>query len=112
MKYAFTSSGTDWNSEIDPRFGRTEFILIYDENMDELSNFDNRTIGETAHGAGPETSKKLFELGPNILITGNGPGGNAAKVLENTKIEVFTGAGGMTIKEAFDAYKNSRLTKF
>ena len=31
MKIAFTSKGTNWDSMIDPRFGRTEFLLVYDE---------------------------------------------------------------------------------
>ena len=81
MKIAFTSKGTNWDSMIDPRFGRTEFILIYDEEKDELTHFDNREIENEAHGAGPKTAQKLFELHPDVLITGNGPGGNAAAVL-------------------------------
>ena len=31
MKIAFTTKGKDWNSEMDPRFGRTQFFLIYDD---------------------------------------------------------------------------------
>ena len=31
MKIAFTTKGTDWDSEMDPRFGRTEYFVIYDE---------------------------------------------------------------------------------
>ena len=32
MKIAFTTKGTDWDSNMDPRFGRTEYIFIYDCN--------------------------------------------------------------------------------
>ena len=112
MKIAFTTKGTDWDSKMDPRFGRTEFIVIYDEEKDELSNFDNRSIEDEAHGAGPKTAQKLFELAPNVLITGNGPGGNAATVLEKAGIDLFIGAGEMTIKEAFEAYKKNGLKIF
>ena len=38
MKIAFTAKGTDWDSMIDPRFGRTEFILIYDDEKDEFTH--------------------------------------------------------------------------
>ena len=31
MKIAFTAKGTDWDAEIDPRFGRTQYIIIYDD---------------------------------------------------------------------------------
>lgn len=97
---------------MDPRFGRTEFFLIYDEDKNELSHYDNRDSTNDAHGAGTKTAQKLFEMNPEILITGNGPGSNTAAVLEKTKIKVFTGAGEMTVKEAFEAFKNNRLKQF
>ena len=112
MKIAFTTKGTKWESEMDPRFGRTEFILVYDDEKDEFTSFDNREIENEAHGAGPRTSQKLFEMGPQVLITGNGPGGNAATVLEKAGIEIFIGAGQMSVKEAFEAYKNKNLKGF
>ena len=109
MKIAFTTKGTEWDSEMDPRFGRTEFILVYDDEKDEFTSFDNREIENEAHGAGPKTSQKLFEMGPEVLITGNGPGGNAATVLEKAGIEIYIGAGQMSVKEAYKAYKNKNL---
>jgi predicted Fe-Mo cluster-binding NifX family protein len=109
MKIAFTTKGTDWNSEMDPRFGRTEFILIYDDEKETFESFDNRAIENEAHGAGPKTSQKLFEMNPQVLITGNGPGGNAATVLEKAGIKIFIGAGTMTVKDAFEAYKKNNL---
>jgi predicted Fe-Mo cluster-binding NifX family protein len=109
MKIAFTSKGTDWNSLMDPRFGRTEFILVYDEEKQELVHFDNRAIEEVAHGAGPRTAQKLFEMGADVLITGNGPGGNAASVLEKAGVKVYTGAGDRTVREALAAYENNTL---
>ncbi len=112
MKIAFTTQETGWDSLIDPRFGRTRFLLCYDEEKDELTSIDNRAIEEEAHGAGPKTAQKLFEMNPHILITGNGPGGNAAIVLDNAKIEIYTGAGEMTVKEAYNAYKNNQLIRF
>jgi predicted Fe-Mo cluster-binding NifX family protein len=112
MKIAFATQETGWDSLIDPRFGRTQFLLCYDEEKDELISVDNRAIEQEAHGAGPKTAQKLFELNPDILITGNGPGGNAAVVLDKTNIDIYTGAGEMTVKEAYEAYKSNRLTRF
>ncbi len=96
---------------MDPRFGRTEYFLIYDDEKDELSHYDNRDSANDAHGAGPKTAQKLFEFSPNILITGNGPGGNAATVLEKTGVKIFIGAGEMTVKEAYEAFKGDTLKK-
>jgi len=109
MKIAFTTKGTEWDSMMDPRFGRTEFLLIYDEENDEFTHFDNTAIESVAHGAGPQTVQKLFEFNPDVLITGIGPGRNAATVLEKTGIKIYIGAGEMTVKEAFDAYKKDKL---
>lgn len=112
MKIAFTTKGTGWDSLMDPRFGRTDYLLVYDPEKDSFSSFDNRNIEQEAHGAGPRTAQQLFELGADILITGNGPGGNAANALETAGIKIFIGAGNMTVKEAFDAYKENKLEEF
>ncbi len=110
MRIAFTTKGTGWDSKMDPRFGRTEYLLVYDEEKNELANFDNRDIENEAHGAGPKTAQKLFEFQAEILITGNGPGGNAAAVLDRAGIKVYTGAGELSVKEALQAYQNDELT--
>ncbi len=110
MRIAFTAKGVDWDSMIDERFGRTQYILMFDEENEEFEVVDNSSVGEVAHGAGPQTAKKLFDLSPDVIITGNGPGGNANAVLQQKNIKIFVGAGNMTIKQAYDAYKNNTLT--
>ncbi len=109
MKIIFTAKGTEWDSPMDPRFGRTEYFFIYDEDSKKIETYDNRAIENEAHGAGPKTSQKLAEYDADILITGNGPGGNAAAVLKQVGIKVVTGAGDMTVKEAYDAFKKGTL---
>jgi predicted Fe-Mo cluster-binding NifX family protein len=111
MRIAFTSKGTNWDSLMDPRFGRTEFLLLFDEENNELAHFDNRAIEDEAHGAGPKTAQKLFEFQADVLITGNGPGGNAARVFDNTEIKIYTGAGSLTVREALEAFKKNTLNK-
>ncbi len=112
MKIAFTTKGTEWDSKMDPRFGRTEFFVVYDEETKELSFVDNKDVENEAHGAGPKAAQKLSELKANVLITGNGPGGNAATVLQKLGTDCYIGAGNMSIKEAYDAFKSGSLQKF
>ena len=112
MKIAFTTKGDKWDSRMDPRFGRAAWLLVYDEEKDELRSVDNRSISKEAYGAGPKTAQKLVELKPDILITGNGPGGNAARVLEKMAVKVFVGAQGMTVTEAYEACKANNLKTF
>ncbi len=112
MKIAFTTKGIDWESKMDPRFGRAEFLLVYDDEKKEFRFYDNREIEDQAHGAGPKTAQKLFELKTDVLITGNGPGGNAATILEKMELKIFIYTGEMTVKEAFEAYKKDELKIF
>jgi predicted Fe-Mo cluster-binding NifX family protein len=112
MKIAFTSKGTDLNSQVDPRFGRCEYIVVYDDEQDTVEVIDNKDSSAEAHGAGPKTAQKIFNAKIDVVITGNGPGGNAATVLEKTGIKVFVGAGDKTIKDALEAYKDNKLEQF
>ena len=109
MKFIFTAKGTEWDSPMDPRFGRTQFFFVYDEETNDIQTYDNSSIENEAHGAGPKTAQKLAEYGAEVLITGNGPGGNAATVLKATGTVVYVGAGDMTVKEAYEAYRNNDL---
>ncbi len=111
MKILFTTKGNSWDSEMDARLGRTECFLIYDEEKDELVDYDNSAIGKESHGAGPKTVQKMIEFKPNVLITGNGPGEKAAFVLKKTNVETYIGAGDMTVREAYEAYKGNKLEK-
>jgi len=112
MNIAFTAKGKEWDSTIDPRFGRTDYIVVYNEEKNELTSYDNTLTSEVAHGAGPKTAQIIFDLKVDVLITGNGPGGNAHEALKNGNIKIYAGAGNMTLKGAYDVYKNGKLKDF
>lgn len=112
MIVVFTSEGKTWDSQIDPRLGRAKFFLVFDEDKNRTEVVDNNDVIAMAHGAGPKAIQKLFQYDPDIIITGNGPGGNAAEVLKKTNIGVYIGAEGKTIKEAWEAFSNNALEKF
>ena len=50
-----------------------------------------------------------MELKPDVVITGNGAGQKALDLLKRSHIKMYIGAGEMTLKEAYDAYKNGQL---
>lgn len=109
MKIAFTAKGNTWDSQVESRFGRAEYIFLYDESTEETQFIDNRDVIKIEHGAGLKTAQKLFEKSPNILITGNGPGGNALRILEKLNLKIFLIDKELTIREAYDAYKRGLL---
>ena len=112
MKILFTSTGKNWESLIDPRLGRTDFFVIYDEEKKELSVTDNTEIKNVAHGAGTATAQKVFAMSPDVLITGNGPGGNAASALKQMNMKIYVNAHNLSLREAYEHYKNGKLNEF
>ena len=91
------------------RFGRTEYLFIYDEESATASHLDNAEQKNMEHGAGPQLAQKLYDLKITVLITGNGPGGNAAAVINKIGVKTYIGAGDMTVKEAYEAYQKGGL---
>lgn len=112
MKILFTSKGESWDSDMDPRLGRAVYLFCYDEKTDQIDVLDNSDIKNESHGAGPKTVQKIFDMKPDIIITGNGPGDKAADLLMRTDIKVFTGAWDMKLEDAYKAFKNGELKEF
>ncbi len=111
MKIIFTSKGEDWSCKIDPRFGRADLFVSFNEETNELSSISNAGAELMEHGAGLQTSKKVLDLNPDVIITGNGAGEKALAILKKSNVEMYIGAEGMSLKEAYEAYKNNKLEK-
>lgn len=112
MKILFTAKGSNWDSQIDPRFGRADVLLTYDEIKDELIALLNKESESRGHGIGFQTAEIVLELNPDVIITGDGPGRKALDILRNSDVETYIGAGEMSVKEAYEAFKNNRLENF
>ena len=108
MKIVFTTKGNDLNSQIDDRFGRSEKFLMLDEESGDIKVIENNTES-MEHGAGLQAVKKIIDLGVDVVITGNGAGQKVLDVLKMSDIKFYIGANGMTLKEAYEAYKNGKL---
>lgn len=111
MKILFTSKGDNWDSPMDDRFGRSESFLLFDDKDNTLSFFDNSDKESMHHGAGLQASKKVMELVPDVIITGNGAGEKALAILKRSHVSMYTGAGDMSVQEAYEAFKNQNLTQ-
>lgn len=109
MKILFTSTGKGWSSRIDPRFGRAEFLLLYNTNDNTLTVIDNTSVTNKAHGAGSATARKVYDLAPDVIITGNGPGDNAAVILKHLNVKIFVNAHNYSIKEALKMFNEGSL---
>ncbi len=111
MKIAITALEGNSNAKMDARFGRAKFFVIYDQDTKEWSSISNEAA-EAAHGAGPLAVQTLADAGVKIVITGNGPGGNAARGLQTAGINVFLNKDDITVQEALDKYLKNELISF
>lgn len=107
MKIAVTSTGTDLESEVDPRFGRAPYFLIVDSETFDFEALDNKENVNALKGAGIQAAGMVSNKGAEVLLTGFcGP--NAFKVLKAAKIGVANNAGG-TVRDAVEAYLDGKL---
>jgi predicted Fe-Mo cluster-binding NifX family protein len=107
MKIAVTSTGTDLDSQVDPRFGRASYILIVDSETLDHEVLDNKENVNALKGAGIQAASMVSDKGAEVLLTGFcGP--NAFKALNAAKIGVANDAGG-SVREAVSAYLDGKL---
>lgn len=107
MKIAVTSTGDNLKSEVDSRFGRARYLIVFDSDTREFEAINNSMNRDAVHGAGVLAGEALILLGASVLITGHcGP--TAFRVLETAGIKVVTGAAG-TVEEALMLYEKGNL---
>ena len=106
MKIAITSQGKDLNAEVDPRFGRCAYFIIYDTDQDEFEAIDNTNAGLTG-GAGPQSAQTIAGKKVEAVLTGN-VGPNAYQTLAAADITVYAGITGK-VSDALDSFKKGTL---
>jgi len=107
MKIAVTSTGTDLDSQVDPRFGRAAYILVVDSDTLDFDVLDNKENVNAFKGAGIQAASMVSSKGAEVLLTGFcGP--NAFKAMNAAKIGVANDAEG-TLREAVQAYLDGKL---
>jgi predicted Fe-Mo cluster-binding NifX family protein len=107
MKIAVTSTGTDLDSEVDPRFGRAPYFLIVDSETFEFEVLDNKENVNALKGAGIQAAGMVSKKGAEVLVTGFcGP--NAFKAMSAAKIGVANNASG-TVRDVVQAYLDGKL---
>ncbi|MEJ5227044.1 NifB/NifX family molybdenum-iron cluster-binding protein [Thermodesulfovibrio sp.] len=91
MKICIKSVGRDLNSDIDPRFGRCNFFIIYDVETNKFEAVDN-SWKEATGGAGIQAAQFVIQKGVKKVFTGR-VGANAETVLKQAGIEIVEASG-------------------
>ena len=107
MKLAITSTGSELDSNLDPRFGRAAYFIIVDPGATAYEVVENSQNLNLSQGAGIQAGKTIVDNHVDVLITGHcGP--KAFKVLQKAGVKVMTGAGG-TVINAIAQFNNGEL---
>ncbi|MEG6615059.1 NifB/NifX family molybdenum-iron cluster-binding protein [Peptococcaceae bacterium 1198_IL3148] len=106
MKIAISSLDESINSNLNPRFGRCEYFIIYDCDSGNFTAVENSGRLSTG-GAGIATAKMVADLGVKVIITGL-VGPKAFTALKAAGIKVYTANEGK-ILELIEQYKNNQL---
>lgn len=108
VKIALSSKGKNLGSQMDLRFGRAEYFMIYDLNSDEFKVIENKGYVSSG-GAGIASAQQLIDQGADIIVSGNfGP--NAYELLEDSGIKMYRGSE-ISLKELIEKYKLEQLEK-
>jgi predicted Fe-Mo cluster-binding NifX family protein len=106
MKVAVSSNGEDLNAQLDPRFGRCAYFLVFNPDDMSFEAFNNESAVQGG-GAGIQAAQFLASQGVEAVITGNcGP--NAVQTLSAAGIELFGGQEGR-VREVVERFKNGHL---
>ncbi|MBN1999112.1 NifB/NifX family molybdenum-iron cluster-binding protein [candidate division KSB1 bacterium] len=109
MIIAITVQDNKTDTPVNPRFGRTAFYALYDEEKKSFSFLENEIALNSTSGAGVQAAQNIVNAGVKVLLTGHcGP--KAFRALDAAGIEVYTGVSG-TLQEAVDAYFEKKLKK-
>ncbi len=107
MKLIITSQGTDPADQVDPRFGRAKYFILFDTDSEKFKVLDNTDQVEAAQGAGVQAAQNVVNSGAEILLTGHcGP--KAFKVLSTAGVKIYSGVEG-TVREAAQAWGRDEL---
>jgi len=108
MRIAISASGKTLDSEVNPRLGRCEYFVIYNNESGETTAVEN-TGRHSVGAAGIATTKILNDLNVDAVLTGN-VGPNAYTALEAAGITIYTGASGK-VKDTIEQFRQNKLVE-
>jgi predicted Fe-Mo cluster-binding NifX family protein len=106
MKVCVSAVANSLDAQVDPRFGRSPYLVIVDSVTMQFEAIPN--VASTAMGgAGIQAAQTIASKGVKALITGN-VGPNAFQALSAAGIAIVTGVSG-TVKDVVEKYKRAEL---
>ncbi|MBD3383301.1 dinitrogenase iron-molybdenum cofactor biosynthesis protein [candidate division KSB1 bacterium] len=103
MKIAISATEKKLDAQVDSRFGRAPFFLIYDIETDEHDFIENTRALNAASGAGVQAAQNVVDSGVDAVLTGHcGP--KAFRALGAGDISIYVNVSG-SLRKAIEAFK-------
>ncbi len=107
MKICVTSQGDNLDSQVDPRFGRCQYFIIYDSETESFEAIRNSNI-IAGGGAGVQSGQLVANKQVDVVLSGNiGP--NAFQTLQAAGIKIITGLSSGSVQKIIEKYKTDDL---
>lgn len=104
MKICITACGDNLHSQVDPRFGRCRYFIIYDDINHTFEAIANPNI-DAGSGAGIQSAQLVASKHVSQIMTGE-VGPKAEKVLQAAKIQIITGeTNNVSVKDFIEKLK-------
>ncbi len=101
MKIFITSQGKTLDSNVEPRFGRSPYFIIYDTDTKDFELIENPNATEPS-GVGIKSGQIAANKNVNVVLTGQ-VGPKAFDTLQAAGIEIVDNVTGI-VKDAIDKY--------
>ncbi len=109
MKIAVSSLGTEIIAQVDPRFGRTKWFVLYDTDTGESEPMLNDQALNLSQGTGIQAARQVIDQNVEAVLTGHcGP--NAFRTLTEAGVQVVLGATG-TVEQAVGRFQAGELKR-
>jgi predicted Fe-Mo cluster-binding NifX family protein len=108
MKVAISAKSTSLVSDVEQRFGRAKYFIVFDTESNSSEVHDNEVNLNAVQGAGIQSAANVANLGAEAVLTGH-VGPNSFRALSAAGIKVCAGMTG-TVDQALEDLKAGRLT--
>lgn len=108
MTVAFSATGSDLNSDLDQRFGRTKQFVLIDTETNAATILENTQNMNAAQGAGIQAAQNVINAGADAVVTGNcGP--KAFQVLQAAGIKIYHTQQPESVADALKSFLSGAL---
>jgi len=109
MKIAVSAAGMTMQDQIDPRFGRARYFIVFDTDTNHAKAHDNTQNLHAAQGAGIQAAETVVRLDAQVVLTGN-VGPKAFRALEAAGTKVYLCDQG-SVADAVRKFQEGALTE-